>query len=352
MKRNLWIVGLVAMLAIAPAAARVDFIPIEGGVGCTPTDITADGSKLLLYCGAGHFFWTASEGLVGIGGQYCSGIPKMSSDGTVVVSSVPDDDGICQAGKWLGGQDWLPMGTEPGGVPCGTLSSAYDTNNDTAVGLFWRPQLCKAIGGTWDLATGTAGPILPSTVPNRPTRGNGITNDGMIVVGWQDDEFGNRNAVRWVNGVQEYILDTDGQVHGEALGVNSTGSVMWGASYRYNGVGQGWLYREGIGFEPMGRGGTGRNIQSPVLMASEDGSVVVGVTRDFDFFIQTGWIWTDKKGWSELNEFLKGQIAAGWNLDTPSVVSADGTIIAGRGFSPEGRTQAFIIDLKAKGPKP
>lgn len=113
------------------------------------------------------------------------------------------------------GTDWLPMGSEPGGLPCGSgVSSAYDTNNETAVGLFWRAQLCRAVGGTWDVAAGLAGPPLETTVPNRATRGNAINDDGANM--------------------------------GEAMGLTNDGTVMWGASYRFDGTAAGTVLASDI----------------------------------------------------------------------------------------------------------
>jgi hypothetical protein len=273
----------------------------------------------------------------------------MSSDGATIVAGTKNVDGKCEASRWDGGTDWTLMGSEPGALPCGSsLSSPYDTNNDTAVGLFWRAQICKAIGGTWDVVAGVAGPELTSTVPNRPTRGNAITDDGTIVGGWQDNTFGSRQAVLWVNGIQEYVTDDEGNLYGEIIGMNSDATVMWGTSYQYDGTGRGWLYREGE-FIPMGSGGIGRNIQSVPFAGSEDGSVIVGTTRDYDQFIETPWIWTAKKGYQTWEDFLKGQTGAGWQLVRGTVVSADGLRIAGDGLNPDGRFQAWILDLKASG---
>lgn len=354
-RRNLWILGLVAVLAVSPALARKDLRGIEGGEFLVPTDITADGSKMVLTTlfGGGGFTWTASEGLVQISAEGCSGQLKMSSDGSTIVGNVVGSSGACEAARWDGGMNWTAMGGEPGGLPCGdSLSNAYDTNNTTAVGLFWRPQLCRAIGGTWNVLAGMAGPVLESTVPNRPTRGNGITDDGSVVVGWQDQEDGFRAAVKWVNGVQETILDDQGRLLGEAIGTNSNATVIWGTSWPGNqgfGDGRGWLFRAGKGFTPMGQGGLGRNIQSVPLGATEDGSVVIGITRDFDQFVETGWIWTAKRGWQLFDDYLKGQAGRGWQGVIPTVISDDGRYIGGRGINPSGGFQAFVLDTQASG---
>lgn len=351
MKRVLGILGLVALVAVAPAVARVDFKPIAGGEFIVPIEFTADGSTMVAagYFGAPYFTWTAQDGLTLIGGGCSAGDVSIAPDGSTIVGCYNNPEGKGEAAIWQGGESWLGMGTEPGGVPCGaSLSSTYDNNGTTAVGLFWRAQLCRAVGGTWDLASATAGPPLETIVPGRATRGNAITDDGSIIFGWQDDTFGNRLASRWIGGVHEYITDGEGNNHGEVLGTNSDGSVLWGASYRYNGEGRGWLYRNGE-FLPMGVGGVNQNIQSPVIGATEDGSVAIGVARDFGNFVQDGWIWTEKKGFSFFTDYLKGQTGAGWTQLIPSAISKDGRFIAGYGINPDGGVQAFIVDFKASG---
>jgi uncharacterized membrane protein len=354
MYRNklLVVLGLVALLAAAPASARIDFTPIEGGEFVVPNDMSADGSIIVLsgYFGAPYFTWTADEGLVNINGGGSGGQISISDDGSTIVGNDMNDEGVYEAARYDGDGMWTTMGSEPGGLPCGSgVSSAYDTNNHTAVGLFWRAQLCKAIGGTWDVIAGVAGPELTSTVPNRPTRGNGITDDGTIVVGWQDSEVGNRLAVKWVNGVQEHILTEAGEPNGEAIGVNSDGTVIWGTSYRYAGTGLGWLWVEGEGFTQMGTGAIGRSIQSVPLDATEDGNTVIGITRYFDTFTQWGWIWTEKKGWQNFDEYIKGNKAKGWSQMIPSAISHDGRFIAGYGINPDGTVQGWVLDQKATG---
>jgi hypothetical protein len=349
-KRSLLILALIVAIAVSPAFARKVFIPVEGGEFVVPVDMSADATKIVMsgYFGAPYFLWTEEDGLIEIGGGSSGGQVSISDDGSTIVGNDLNADGIGEAAKWLGGTEWQTMGSEPGALPCGaTVSSAYDTNNDTAVGLFWRAQLCKAIGGTWDVVAGMAGPEIPSTVPNRPTRGNAITNDGTIIGGWQDSEFGSRYGAIWVNGVQQYVLDDDGANMGEVIGMNSDGSVMWGTNYRYNGTGLGWVYREGEGIIGLGRGAIGGNTQSVPIDATEDGSVVVGIARDFIQFIEWGFIWTEKKGYQDFDEFFKGQTAAGWTGMVPSVISPDGNVIAGRGFNPDGVIQAWIYIDKA-----
>jgi len=358
--KTVWVAAMVAMVAIAPAMARKEFTPIAGSEFLYVADMTDDGSVLLLagQFGGGALTWTRADGLVLIGQGGCSGQLRMSGDGSMIVGNERDAMGVCQPHRYEGNGQWIPMGSEPGALECGAgsgIGSSYDINNDTAVGLFWTSQLCRAIGGTWDLNAATAGPRLATTVPNRPTRGNGITTDGSVVVGWQDQEDGFRAAVKWVNGVQETILDDAGSLVGEALGVNSDGTVVYGAGWQGGNpagggyTGQGWLYRAGSGMIPMGVGAYGRSIQSPALDATDDGSTVIGITRDFDAFIQYGWIWNETKGWQTFDDFMKGWGARGWTNTIPTAISDDGNVIAGWGFNPDGVPQAFVVNLKTTG---
>jgi hypothetical protein len=352
-RKTLTIMALVAAMAAAPAfAERVIFRPL--GEDFIATDTTADGSQATALVIGGVGTWNETDGAVKIGNGCSGGQLKMSSDGSTIVGNERAADGKCEAARYDGTPGaWTTMGTAPGGLACGSgRSSSYDTNNDTAVGLFWTANLCRAIGGTWDVPAGIAGPELTSTVPNRPTRGNAITDDGSIVAGWQDAQTGFRQAARWVNGVQELITDDNGTVVGEVIAMNSTGTVMAGTGWQgdVGGTGQGWLWREGEGMIPMGVGGLGRNIQSVPIAVSEDGKTVVGLSRDFDNFIQIGWIWTEKGGWEQVEDFVKGGDAKGYTFLSATAVSADGSRIFGHSVGPNG-FEAYIIDRGSKGPQ-
>lgn len=352
-RKTLTIMALVAALAAAPAfAERVTFKPL--GEDFIPSDMTADGTKMTALVIGGVGTWTEAEGTVRIGDGCSGGNLKISSDGSTIVGNERAADGKCEAARYNGTPgNWTTMGTTPGGLACGSgRSSAYDTNNDTAVGLFWTANLCKAIGGTWDVVAGMATDELVSTVPNRPTRGNAITEDGSIVAGWQDAVTGFRQAARWVNGVQELIFDDEGNAIGEVIAMNRDGSAMVGVGWNggMGGTGQGWLWREGKGFIPLGVGGLGRNIQSVPIAVSDDGNTVIGISRDFQNFIQIGWIWTDKGGWKQIEDFVKGGDAKGYTFLGASAMSADGSRFAGQAVGPNG-FEAYIIDRGAKGPQ-
>ena len=74
--------------------------------------------------------------------------------------------------------------------------------------------------GTWMFNLGT-------TVPNRSTRANGVSGDGKVVVGWQQQTNGVFQAAKWVDGVQTLIRGAIGPL-GEAWAANIDGSIIVG----------------------------------------------------------------------------------------------------------------------------
>ena len=346
----------VAVLAGTPALARTSFTPLNAPFA-VPQDITADGTKLVLtgYFGFPNFYWTASEGLVDLGGGCGAGQISISADGSVIVGCTQDENGYGQAGLWLGGQDWKLLGSEPGAVPCDTsLSSPFGLSGDgtRAVGLLWRAQLCRAYAGYWDLATAPPATVIGTTVPDSASRANAVNFDGTIIAGWQDDEFGNRQAVKWVGGVQEHILADDGRTNGEAIAMNDAATAIVGVNYGY-GTGLGWLWREGRGVISFGTAGTGEltgQLTTVPTGVSADGRTVVGFVRgprDIRAFL-----WTETKGFQYLDDAIKGQgasAAAGWQIDVANGITPDGRYIFGQGINPANEIDGFIIDLKASG---
>ena len=197
------------------------------------------------------------------------------------------------------------------------------------------------------LVAGGPATSLGTTIPNRATRANGIADDGTIV-GWQDAENGQREAVKWVNGVQEYILTNNGLTNGEAMAVNGPGTAIVGTNYGYGIVQSGWIWQQGKGTTAIVEGPF-RVIPTAV---SDDGRTAVGnviVTSGGD---RRAFVWTEGKGVTYLDDLLKskgGSLAAGWQIQSLNAMSADGQIIGGWGINPNGEIEGFLVDLKETG---
>ena len=68
-------------------------------------------------------------------------------------------------------------------------------------------------------------------MPHRSSRANSLTDDGTMVVGWQDNDYGDREGVNWLNGTQVALKDNDGQPTGEAVAVTPNGKTIIGYTY-------------------------------------------------------------------------------------------------------------------------
>jgi len=148
--------ALLASLILAGTVSvfsQTTFTP-TGVVDMIPTSMSDDGTIVV---GTGFFqvpnlYYTEASGASVIGDGCSNGLPSISGDGTTVLGCHVDVNGNENAAKWLGGTSWQDLGSEAGGVPCGTsLSGPFGVNQDGSlgVGLLWRAQVCHANAGTW-----------------------------------------------------------------------------------------------------------------------------------------------------------------------------------------------------------
>jgi uncharacterized membrane protein len=188
---------------------------------------------------------------------------------------------------------------------------------------------------------------LGSSVADRSSRANAISDDGNVIVGWQELDNGFWQACTWIDDVQELITDGNNEPVGAAGGTNHDGSVIVG-----QGLGaEAWRWTEadgavGIGVLP------GFNYLGYAIDVSDDGSVVVGFCG---FAIdRKAFIWTEDTGMVELTQYAAdlGVDLQGWSLATATAISADGTIIGGWAMDQTFNMAGFILDLDAGAPCP
>lgn len=340
------VVAMAVTAALAGGPAKPTFIPLNEPF-MVPMSMSADGSKIVgtAYFGSPAFYWTASEGVVFLGGGCGSGTASVSGDGNTIVNCIIDDNGNAVAAKWLGGTDWQSLGSVAGAVPCGTdLSSSWgiDYTGRTAVGLVWLAQVCRAHAGSWDLVNGGPATDLGSTVERSASRANGISGDGHTIVGWQDGEFGSRQGAKWVDGVESLVLTPAGDPVGEVAFANYDGTVLAGSNLPY-GTTNAWVYTPKKGFQTMAPPNPAI-WQTFASAASDDGSVVGGISRDQNGNPK-GWIWTSKGGkfvWMA-DYMTKNKLAPGWTIGAVGTISADGSTIAGLGIDPSGVVRGWVL---------
>jgi probable HAF family extracellular repeat protein len=346
------LITLLALVGSVSAFADATFAP-TGVIDMLPTSMSDDASIVV---GTGLFqvpnlYYTETSGASIIGDGCFNGLPAISGDGTTVLGCHVNAQGNENAAKWLGGTSWQDLGSERGAVPCDTsLSGAYGVNQDGSlgVGLLWRPQVCHANAGYWDLINGGPASVIPTVFDGPASRANAVNASGNVIVGWRDQPTGERTAAKWVHSssgyLEELILTSSGGFNGEAMAVSADGKTIVGGAYDFGN--SAWMWRPKTGVQPIEVAGGGDNAMSTALDVSDNGEIVVGFSR-------TGrhthaFIWINGNGGIFLDEYLANQgvvVPVGWSLTVASLISADGNTIYGWGVNPDRLIEMHKVTL-------
>lgn len=290
---------------------------------------------------ATHIMWTEASGTNSIGvlaSGEVSGMTSISSDAKYISGTMtnPATGVDVMAHYDVAAQTWNYVGNVPSNQP----SSAWGMTSDgsTVVGLGERGNYVgHAI--KWSQASGLVD--LGSTVPGRSSRANGINDDGSIVVGWQDDDYGDRFGVYWKNGVQTYLKDQNGDYVGEVSSVTPDGKTMIGNNWDKPYI---WTeadgYTEVVNANPM--------LDGSSTAISDDGKTVIGYFREWGTgaFSGRGFIWTKETGPLDLNGYIQnlGLDDLGITFSLPLGISPNGKYIVGIGQTADD-LRGFVIKL-------
>jgi uncharacterized membrane protein len=325
------------LAALAPhSAAQTPTFTLVGNIANGASNdcdtVVAGGS------GPNVFRWTPADGLVSIGGPGSSsaGDVSLSRDGSTITATTIGGDGQGRASIWTGGTTWMQL---PGlGGASGTQeSSSFGVNGDGSliVGLGWI-NAGTAHGFTWTAGTGTVD--LGSTVANRSTRANEVSDDGLVVIGWQDQATGVRQGAKWIGGVQSLFNYNDpvqGMLPcGEAQVTNKDGSIICGNTI-FSGDNSGWRWDAQTGQTTLlpnlpGEPGSNRAIPTGMI---DDGSLICG-TNGGSPFTRKSILWINGQP-NDLYTYLTSLGTPGiggyTSLGTALGISADGRVIVGFG---------------------
>lgn len=260
------------------------------GQSLTPDALLEDGSAMR---------WSQADGMTYLGnlggtdtGGICQGI---TPDASVIVGWCASSDGFYQPFRWTQAGGMQGLGVLPN-EQIGR-AQAVTADGNTIVGNISFGNTTSSTPFVWTAETG----ILPlaSLSPGALGSGNAITPSGHVIVGQSAGR-----AVRWIDGVV-YNL---GEIQG---GISSS-------SYWANAV-------------------------------SADGNRIVGMAN-FNAGQGTGeaFIWDPVHGMRSLKNTLLsdyGLRTIGWSLFDARGISADGRIIVGYGFDPQGRQEGWMVDL-------
>lgn len=339
--------GLALALLAGPAAAGTFYdLGIPSG---QLTSLSHNGRIAAGIAGQSGWRWAKDRGPMVMNGF--AGAGGMSAWGQPVAGSADDGAGNEVAALFYSNGNLVGpilIGGYPGGSGFdGHLSSAYDASDaGVAVGLAYD-ETNNPIAFRWTAGEGIS--RLPVNRPDNYSRANAISDDGSVIIGWNDQDDGYRSGVIWQGGVAADLVDALGGPIGEALAVNAEGSVVVGSGYSTEIGSEAWRWTAATGAQPIGfLGDFGSAFAFDV---SDDGNVIVGASG-FGFN-RLAVIWTPDTGMQYLSDWLATQdvtIPDGWTLGTATAVSGDGKTIGGWGLGPNG-VGSFVIDLHENEPR-
>lgn len=352
---------LLSMMLLVPvvtarASDKPLLIELEQRSDGLPSGVSASGAVVAggLSTGGG-FYWMPTTGVIYIGGL---GATNVSRDGSTIVGVAADSRGINQAAIWQRAAEWRLLGSfRPGASSCDTsLSSAADTSSDgrIVVGLAWDG--CNtAHAFRWEESGGMVD--LGSSVAGRPSRADGVSADGKVVVGHQTAATGFTQGAQWVDGRQELFTGPGGMV-GTAKAANRDGSIVVGRVCNPAAVQpsdptfqSGWVWTKQDGLKclpaPQLRASPGPLIIVEAQATSDDGRVIgggqnVGGSEDSDAVL-----WIDRVPFY-LKDYLRAHgvenAFATWvNTGSITDISPDGRVLVGKGAALAGFRGYIVI---------
>lgn len=328
--------------------------------------LSADGQTLLgnsyeLPYFGGHppvknFRWSRTGGM--------EFLPWHPSVDTMIATDFSDDGQVVTGGYRIGSLSGAYRYSEPDGFTLldndplqprfvangvsGDGSTMFGLNRvESDDGVVLSAAIYKADGTNVDLGfLGTNGILEGSSV-------SGVSADGSTAVGGSSTSvYGVSQPFMWTE--SEGMTRITSFERGMATGISRNGKWVIGTNYENDdGVAQMFRWSEETGDELLGY--LRRPHDSFMRSISDDGSVIVGYadTSDFSFFDNQAVIWTEEDGIQNLRTHLIDEYGmlelVDWHLLEATSVSADGTVIAGDGFDPDGNRRAFVVVIPSPG---
>ena len=320
-----------------------------------PTDVGAHGWVLVgSFFGGGALYWMPTKGTVAIGGT--SGV-HVSRDGKTIVGNARDGLGRENAAIWVGGTTWRLLGSfSPQAQACdGSYSSVFGASDDAkiVVGLAWNGcGVARAF--RWEEATGV---VSLGSLGGGSTRANGVSGDGHVAAGWEQDADGFHMGAKWTDGTEQLIKGSTGTRVGEAFSATHNGSMIIGKNctpdqLTIDPTAWTWTADKGVQCFPVARPSwlPPRAYQAVMEVTSDDGSVIGGAySAGLD---SEALIWLDGQVYF-LKDYLRNNglpdAFKGWiNTGFITGVTSDGRTLVGFGAGPT-TFQGYIVVLPDRG---
>ncbi|WP_197528426.1 hypothetical protein [Aeoliella mucimassa] len=351
-------VGLVFLFALGELVQGAEFIPLGylpgGYYSSLATNVSADGNVVVGQshngsAGTEAFRWTRSNGMQGLGdlpgGDTWSNASAVSGDGSVVIGrgTAGDYAGI-DAFRWTDKTQMELIGYFPRDGMLFSYPGSISNDGRVIVGSSDNRAF------KWTEVDGISEIPGISDLPGSSGVG-GVSADGSVIVGSRDLD-GLRYPYRFTepNHVENLGLFPGSNTSTYVNGISSDGEVIIGYV-----DGQGWRWDESNGYQAI-PSLPGSEFGTIPYDLSADGSVILGTTNAYNTDPRArfpSFIWTLERGTENLDTFLQEchQIdIAGWSLSRAYGISDDGKVIVGGGINPDGRLEAFVVDLRIPEP--
>lgn len=357
-------IAAAAVLAAGAVAAQAESLQVEKLCVCWISSLSADGSAAAgnLEPSLATMRWTRKDGVKALGRNSMTigaggGVARISRDGKVVAATILDSTGsYATEGRWTASDGWQELDhplPPDGGIMDLNDADVFGLSGDGQVvtGLYWRPGQHdgSAHASVWTAATGMVG--MPTA--GGSSRIDGANYDGSVLVGWEEDSTGARQAMVWVGGVKT-ALDPSAWAS-EAAAVNADGTVIVGqslepVSQRQEAVRWTW---NGSGWDKLvlgiGKGATTSG-SSYASATSDDGTIVAGLYRSkFKFFSSGAFVWTPASGYVDAARWLQVNGVAihpdKFSILSVPAISADGRVLAfvGQDTVPPFATRSYLV---------
>lgn len=288
--------------------------------------------------GSEAFRWTAAGGMQSLGdlpgGQHFSVAYGVSDNGSVVVGRASSESGTV-AFKWTAADGLIGLGKLAGGA---SRSEAWGVSRNGAVvvGLSGSANGLEAFrhAGTME----GLGDLPGGSFQSQAWAAN---SDGSVVVGRGRTEAG-REAFFWTASTGMISLGDlpGGPVDSLATAVSSNGRIVAGDATTADGV-RAFRWTAGTGMTDLGV--PAGMAHSYAYGISSNGTRIVGTATDAAMENNIAFLWIEGVGMRSLQEIIEEQGGAieGWTLLGATAISADGRVIVGYGYNPDGNIEAF-----------
>lgn len=343
MNRTSLLTPLLMLATVHTAMAQAQFVPLDVGLGASIDRLDGQGAAAVGNQGGEAMLLSLPCALQqlgvlpGYGGSVSSGV---SNDGkSVVGTNFGSSANEQQAFRWDAASGMVGLGLGLGL----SSASAVSADGSVVVGITDSPAMPNQ-AFRWTQASGmeVLGPLPAGTFG---AFAQDVSADGLVIVGTASGQTGASVQVfRWTAGTGMVSLGA-----GQQPTVSGDGSVV--VAGRLTGLcgffsrTEATRWTAATGFVSLGML-PGDN-SSLAVAVSEDGNTVLGVSR-MCAMDNKPFLWTPSGGMVNLADHLSALGAtgmAGWQLNFPLDISADGNAILGVGINPSGAMQEWVAYL-------